>query len=87
MIKFLNLHAINQSFEPELSTAIKKVIDSGWYLLGNEVKSFEKNYRNFIGTKHCIGVANRLDALRLIIKGYLELGVFKEGDEIFRDRK
>ena len=82
MIKFLNLNAIIQSFEPELSNAIKKVIDSGWYLLGNEVKSFENNYRKFIGTKHCIGVGNGLDALRLIIRGYLELGIFAEGDEI-----
>lgn len=82
MIKFLDLKAINDSFEPELSQAIKRVLDSGWYLLGNEVKSFEQEYSNYIGTKHCIGVANGLDALRLILKAYIEMGIMKEGDEI-----
>ena len=82
MIKFLDLKAINDSFEPELSQAIKRVLDSGWYLLGNEVKAFEKEYGEYIGTKHCIGVANGLDALRLILKAYIELGIMKEGVEI-----
>lgn len=82
MIKFLDLKAINDSFEPELSNAIKRVLDSGWYLLGSEVKSFEEEYASYIGTKHCIGVANGLDALRLILKAYIELGELQEGDEI-----
>jgi dTDP-4-amino-4,6-dideoxygalactose transaminase len=82
MIKFLDLKAINDSFEPDLSNAIKRVTDSGWYLLGNEVKEFEEEYKAYIGSKHCIGVANGLDALRLIIKAYLEMKIFEEGDEI-----
>jgi dTDP-4-amino-4,6-dideoxygalactose transaminase len=82
MIKFLDLKAINDSFEPQLSNSIKRVLDSGWYLLGNEAKSFEQEYGSFIGTSHCIGVANGLDALRLILKAYIEMGVMKEGDEI-----
>lgn len=82
MIKFLDLKAINDSFEPELSQSIKRVLDSGWYLLGDEVKFFEQEYAHYVGTKHCIGVANGLDALRLILKAYLELGELKEGDEI-----
>lgn len=82
MIKFLDLKAINDNYEPELSQSIKRVLDSGWYLLGNEVKAFEKEYGEYIGTKHCIGVANGLDALRLILKAYIELGVMEEGDEI-----
>lgn len=82
MINFLDLKKINESFEPELSLAIKRVLDSGWYLLGNEVKSFEQEYAQFIGVKHCIGVANGLDALRLILRAYIEMGVMKEGDEI-----
>lgn len=82
MIKFLDLKAINDSYEPELSQAIKRVLDSGWYLLGNEVRAFEQEYAEYIGTKHCIGVANGLDALRLILKAYIELGVMHEGDEI-----
>ena len=82
MIKFLDLKAINDSFEPDLSRVIQKVIDSGWYLLGNEVVSFELDFAKYIGTKYCIGVANGLDALRLILKAYLELGFMIEGDEI-----
>jgi dTDP-4-amino-4,6-dideoxygalactose transaminase len=82
MIKFLDLKKINDSFEPQISGAVKRVLDSGWYLLGDEVKSFEQEYCHFIGSSHCIGVANGLDALRLILKGYIELGVMKEGDEI-----
>jgi dTDP-4-amino-4,6-dideoxygalactose transaminase len=82
MIKFLDLKAINDSFEPELSKAVLRVLNSGWYLLGSEVKAFENEYSSFIGTKHCIGVANGLDALRLILKAYIEMGVMKEGDEV-----
>ena len=82
MIKFLDLKKINNSFEPQISDAIRRVLDSGCYLLGNEVNSFEKEYGSFIGSKHCIGVANGLDALRLILKAYIELGKIKEGDEI-----
>lgn len=82
MIKFLDLKAINDSYEPHLSNSIKRVLDSGWYLLGNEVANFEKEYSNYIGTKHCIGVANGLDALRLILKAYIAMGIMQEGDEI-----
>jgi len=82
MIKFFDLKSINKSYEPDLSDAVKLVINSGWYLLGNEVKQFEKEYAKYIGTKHCIGVANGLDALRLILKANIELGFMKEGDEI-----
>jgi len=82
MISFLDLKKINDSFEPHLSDAIQRVLDSGWYILGNEAKSFENEYAQFIGTKHCIGVANGLDALRLILKSYMEMGQMKEGDEI-----
>jgi dTDP-4-amino-4,6-dideoxygalactose transaminase len=82
MIKFLDLKAINDSFEPELSLSVKRVIDSGWYLQGSEVNAFEKEYGEYIGSKHCIGVANGLDALRIILKAYIEMGMMKEGDEI-----
>ena len=52
MIKFLDLKSINNSFEPELSEAVNRVLDSGWYLLGNETKAFEKEYAEYTGTKH-----------------------------------
>jgi dTDP-4-amino-4,6-dideoxygalactose transaminase len=82
MISFLDLKKINDRFEPQLSEAIKRVLESGWYLIGNELKQFEEEYSQFIGTKHCIGVANGLDALRLILNAYKEMGFMKEGDEI-----
>jgi dTDP-4-amino-4,6-dideoxygalactose transaminase len=82
MIKFLDLQKITQSFEPQLSQAVQRVIDSGWYLLGNEVKAFEAEYAKYIGSRYCIGVANGLDALRLILRAYIEIGLMKEGDEI-----
>lgn len=82
MIKFLDLKKINNSFEPELSRKIAKVVKSGWYLLGEETKLFEKEYSEYIGVKHCIGVANGLDALRLIFRAYIEMKIMKEEDEI-----
>lgn len=82
MIKFLDLQKINAQYTEELKTATSRVIDSGWYLLGNEVKNFEKNLAQYIGAKHAIGVANGLDALRLIMKAYIEMGFMQEGDEV-----
>jgi dTDP-4-amino-4,6-dideoxygalactose transaminase len=82
MIKFLDIQKITESFEPELSQAVQRVIKRGWYLLGEEVEGFEHEYSTFIGSKHCIGVANGLDALRLIFRAYIELDVMREGDEV-----
>ncbi len=82
MIKFLDIQAINHSFEPELSQAIQQVVNSGWYLLGDETKQFEKEYAAFCGARHCIGVANGLDALRLVLKAWIEMGLMQKGDEI-----
>lgn len=82
MIKFLDLQKINQRYEAELKEVINRVVDSGWYLQGKENEQFEHNYAQYIGSKHCIGVANGLDALRLILKAYLEMGIMNEGDEI-----
>ncbi|MFW5761977.1 MAG: DegT/DnrJ/EryC1/StrS family aminotransferase [Cyclobacteriaceae bacterium] len=82
MIKFLDLQKINTQYAEQLKAAAARVIDSGWYLLGNEVKAFEQEYAEFTGTKHCIGVGNGLDALRLILRAYIEMGIMQEGDEI-----
>lgn len=82
MIKFLDLYNINQSHKEGLLAAFERVLDSGWYIMGNELKQFEKSFADYCGSKHAIGVANGLDALILIIKAYKELGVFKDGDEI-----
>ena len=82
MIKFLDLQKINAQYEHELKEAANRVIDSGWYLMGKELETFEQNYASFCGTKHALGVANGLDALRLIFKAYIELGIMKQGDEV-----
>ena len=82
MIKFLDLYQINQLHKNQLVEAFERVLDSGWYIMGSELKKFELEFANYCGSQHCIGVANGLDALILIIRAYKELGVFKEGDEI-----
>jgi len=78
MIKFLDLHKINEQYRSQIDESIKRVLDSGWYLLGKEDEAFERDFAAYCGVKHAIGVANGLDALRLIIKAY----GFLEGDEI-----
>lgn len=82
MVKFLDIKRITDSFEPGLSQEIQRVVSSGWYLQGKEVERFEQEFATYCGTKHCIGVANGLDALVLILRAYMELGVIGEGDEI-----
>jgi dTDP-4-amino-4,6-dideoxygalactose transaminase len=82
MIKFLDLKKINDSFEPELSSKVKAVLDSGWYLFGNQVNNFEQEYSRYVGVSHTITVANGLDALRLILQAYIELGKLSPGDEV-----
>lgn len=82
MIKFLDLQKINARYADELKQVATEVIDSGWYLQGERVHRYETNLATYLGVKHAIGVANGLDALRLILKAYFELGFMKEGDEI-----
>jgi dTDP-4-amino-4,6-dideoxygalactose transaminase len=82
MIKFLDLQKITEKYSQDIKTAVNRVIDSGWYLLGNEVKQFETNFAAFCQAKHCIGVANGLDALILILKAYKSMGVMQDGDEV-----
>ena len=82
MIKFLDLQKINTQYEQELKQAANRVIDSGWYLMGKELETFEQSYASFCGTKYSLGVGNGLDALRLIFKAYIELGLMKKGDEV-----
>lgn len=78
MIKFLDLHKVNERFRGEMDAAAKRVLDSGWYLLGKECESFEDEFAAYCGVKHCIGCANGLDALKLVVKAY---GV-GPGDEV-----
>lgn len=82
MIKFLDLQKINEQYATELKQAAAEVIDSGWYLLGTRLSKFEKELSEYISTPHAIGVANGLDALRLILRGYIEMGIMQKGDEV-----
>jgi dTDP-4-amino-4,6-dideoxygalactose transaminase len=82
MIKFLDLQKINAQYEIELKEAANRVIDSGWYLMGKELETFEQSYATFCNVKFALGVANGLDALRLIFRGYIELGFMSKGDEV-----
>ena len=82
MIPFLDLKKINAQYKSDMLIACEKVIDSGWYIQGNESKEFEKEFALYCGTKYAVGVANGLDALILIIRAYKELGIINDGDEI-----
>lgn len=81
-VKILDLQKITQKYSAEIHQVALRVIDSGWYLLGKETEAFEKKYADYTGTDHCIGVANGLDALRIILRAYIEMGIMNEGDEI-----
>lgn len=82
MIKFLDLQQVTAKYSDEIHEAVSRVIDSGWYLQGEMNATFEENYSEYIGTKYTVGVANGLDALIWILRGYIELGVMKPGDEV-----
>ena len=82
MIPFLSLKDVTALHGAEISEAVQRVVNSGWYLQGAEVKHFEENYAKYIGTQHCVGVANGLDALIWIYRAYIELGVMQPGDEV-----
>lgn len=81
-IKYLDLKAINDQYQPEINEAIAQVLDCGWYLNGNALKQFEEAYAAFIGSEYCIGCGCGLDALKLILMGEIELGRLQKGDEI-----
>ncbi|WP_288318134.1 DegT/DnrJ/EryC1/StrS family aminotransferase [Xylanibacter caecicola] len=82
MIKYLDLKKITELHADEIHTTVSNVVDSGWYLHGVANRLFEEHYARYIGTKHCIGCGNGLDALTLILRAYMELGVMKRGDEV-----
>ncbi|MDK2091362.1 DegT/DnrJ/EryC1/StrS family aminotransferase [Aliarcobacter butzleri] len=82
MIPFLDLKGLNVQYRAELIEACTRVIDSGWYIQGNECKEFDKEFAKYCGTKYAIGVANGLDALILILRAYKELGIMNDEDEV-----
>jgi dTDP-4-amino-4,6-dideoxygalactose transaminase len=81
-VPFLDAGAINARYADQLKAAAARVIDSGRYILGEELAAFEKEFASYCGVQHAVGVGNGLDALSLILRGYKELGVLKEGDEV-----
>lgn len=82
MILFNDLKGLTSKYSDEIYDAVKRVIDSGWYLSSDENCRFEKDYSSYIGTKYCVGVGNGLDSLILIFRAYIELGIMKPGDEV-----
>ena len=82
MIPFLDLKVINQKYEKDFIKVLRKIVDSGWYIRGEEVEKFEYEFSEYCGVDNTIGVANGLDALSLIIRAYKELNVFSDNDEI-----
>lgn len=82
MIKYLPLKEINARYDAELREAADEVLRSGWYLQGETTRQFEQHYADYIGTRHCIGCGNGLDALTLIFRAYIEMGVMTPGDEV-----
>ncbi|MBQ3690742.1 MAG: DegT/DnrJ/EryC1/StrS family aminotransferase [Bacteroidales bacterium] len=81
-IPFLPLKSVTEKYSEEINAAVLRVVNSGWYLQGSENKSFEENFAKFIGTEYCIGCANGLDALFLILRAYKELDIMHDGDEV-----
>lgn len=82
MITYLPLREINALYDAELREAVSRVLNSGWYLKGEVTRQFEQHYAEYIGTRYCIGCGNGLDALTLIFRAYLEMGVLQRGDEV-----
>ena len=82
MIDYLNLERITAMHGEEIAQAVQRVVGSGWYLRGEATLRFEQEYAQYIGTQHCVGVGNGLDALTLILRGYMELGRLRVGDEV-----
>ena len=81
-IPFLDLKKINSQYSIELGQAFNRVMNSGWYILGEEVREFEKEFASYCGVQYCVGVANGLDALILVLEAYKEMGLVVEGDEV-----
>lgn len=82
MIPFLSLKDVTARHEAEIQEAVRQVVHSGWYLQGEATRHFEQQYAAYIGTRHCVGVGNGLDALTLIYRAYIEMGAMKPGDEV-----
>lgn len=81
-VPFIDLNEVNAPYQQDIRDAVLRVVDSGWFIRGAECERFEAGFARYCGTKYCVGVGNGLDALRLILMGYMELGIMHTGDEI-----
>ena len=79
---FYDLKKVNEIHKEEISESLIRILSSGWYIMGRELESFEKKFAKYCGSKFCIGVGNGLDALKIILKSYKELGAINDADEI-----
>ena len=82
MIPYLDLHTINAPYEADIKQALLDVVDSGWYLFGQQVSAFEQEWADYNGARHCVACANGLDALRLVLRAWIEMGYLKRGDGV-----
>ena len=81
-VPFLSLRDVNARYADELRAAASRVIDSGWYVMGEELRAFEREFAAYCGVAHAVGVGNGLDELSLILRGYKGLGALRDGDEV-----
>ena len=82
MVKFLDIKKVTASYQSQIHEALLSVADEGWYVQGKALAAFEKSYAQYIGTTHCVGCGNGLDAISLVLKAYIEMGRIKPGDDI-----
>ncbi len=82
MVPFLDLKKLNASYRDELVSAVERVIDSGWYILGAELDAFESEFASYCGVEHCVGTGNGLDALALVLNAWKKMGSLEDGDEV-----
>ena len=82
MIRYLELKKVTALHGEEIQQAVRRVVEGGWYLQSEATADFEQHYARYIGTGHCIGCGNGLDALTLILRPYIEMGVMAEGDQV-----
>lgn len=82
MIQYLDLKQVNAPYEDKIKEQLIGVVDSGWYLFGKQVEQWARDWKFYVGTRYCVPVSNGLDALRLVLEAWIELGIMKPGDEV-----
>jgi len=82
LIPYLDLHTINAPYESDIKQALLDVVDSGWYLFGKQVSAFEQEWAEYNAARYCVACANGLDALRLVLRAWIEMGQLQPGDGV-----